>query len=291
MSSRKQEKERLRQERLEARATRQSSEQRKRLILGYVVAGILGVAVIGGRDLRDRLGRQPAARAAEASDDQRRTSTAEFGFLPDGPADRRARGDAAARCRQRRPRRRRQRGRMRPSARPRGRGQHATSTTTTRSVDYKTNPPTSGDHFAATARRSRQRRAGRRRLPRDAAREPDGPLARARPDRDPVQPRSPRGGPARAQGRLRRVPPGVILLFPNAEMPYDVAVTAWTQLVGCDGFEGGATLDVLRAFRDQFLGQRPRAGRLRPRSSSADGRTAPGGARETSPADPCCNDS
>ena len=42
-------------------------------------------------------------------------------------------------------------------------------------------------------------------------------------------------------------------------MPYDVAATAWTQLVGCKSYEDGATLDVIRDFRDQFLGRGPEA--------------------------------
>ncbi len=50
--------------------------------------------------------------------------------------------------------------------------------------------------------------------------------------------------------------PGMVL-FPNPDMPYDVAVTAWTQMVGCKSFEGAATLDVIRDFRDQYLGQGP----------------------------------
>ena len=29
-----------------------------------------------------------------------------------------------------------------------------------------------------------------------------------------------------------------MLLFPNDEMPYEVAVTAWTQLMGCEKYEG-----------------------------------------------------
>ena len=48
-----------------------------------------------------------------------------------------------------------------------------------------------------------------------------------------------------------------MLLFPNPEMPYDVAATAWTQMIGCDTYEGAATLDALRAFRDTYRGQGP----------------------------------
>jgi hypothetical protein len=48
-----------------------------------------------------------------------------------------------------------------------------------------------------------------------------------------------------------------MLLFPNPDMPYDVAATAWTQLIGCENYEGRATIDALRDFRDTFRGQGP----------------------------------
>jgi hypothetical protein len=50
-----------------------------------------------------------------------------------------------------------------------------------------------------------------------------------------------------------------MLLFPNPDMPYEVAATAWTQLIGCDTYEGGATIDALRNFRDTYRGQGPEA--------------------------------
>ena len=46
-------------------------------------------------------------------------------------------------------------------------------------------------------------------------------------------------------------------MFPNPEMPYDVAITAWTQLAGCETYEGAATLDLLRTFRDIYRNQGP----------------------------------
>ena len=52
--------------------------------------------------------------------------------------------------------------------------------------------------------------------------------------------------------------PGV-LLFPNDEMPYEVAATAWTRLLGCETYEGAATLDAIRLFRDEFRGKGPEA--------------------------------
>lgn len=50
--------------------------------------------------------------------------------------------------------------------------------------------------------------------------------------------------------------PDGVLLFPNPDMPYEVAVTAWTNFVGCDVF-GEAVLDVVRDFRDEFRGKGP----------------------------------
>jgi hypothetical protein len=41
---------------------------------------------------------------------------------------------------------------------------------------------------------------------------------------------------------------GGALLFPNSEMPYAVAATAWTKLIGCPEYRGAITLDALRDF-------------------------------------------
>ena len=53
--------------------------------------------------------------------------------------------------------------------------------------------------------------------------------------------------------------PSGMLLFPNSRMPYEVAATAWTQLMGCKSYEGAKTLDAIRNFRDQFRGRGPEA--------------------------------
>jgi hypothetical protein len=50
--------------------------------------------------------------------------------------------------------------------------------------------------------------------------------------------------------------PAGVLLFPNPDMPYEVAATAWTNLVGCDSFSE-KVLDVVRDFRDEFRGKGP----------------------------------
>jgi hypothetical protein len=41
---------------------------------------------------------------------------------------------------------------------------------------------------------------------------------------------------------------GATLLFPNEEMPYQVAATTWTNMLVCPSYHGAATLDAIRAF-------------------------------------------
>lgn len=45
------------------------------------------------------------------------------------------------------------------------------------------------------------------------------------------------------------------LLFPNENMPYEVAATTWTNLMGCPTYKGAATLDAIRAFGKQTWGK------------------------------------
>jgi Protein of unknown function (DUF3105) len=41
---------------------------------------------------------------------------------------------------------------------------------------------------------------------------------------------------------------GATLLFPNENMPYAVAATSWRSLIGCNEYKGAITLDALRDF-------------------------------------------
>ena len=54
---------------------------------------------------------------------------------------------------------------------------------------------------------------------------------------------------------------GATLLFPNDEMPYEVAATTWTNLIGCPKYKGAITLDAIRDFGKATWGNRRRAGR------------------------------
>lgn len=48
---------------------------------------------------------------------------------------------------------------------------------------------------------------------------------------------------------------GATLLFPNNKMPYAVAATTWTNLMGCPTYKGAATLDAIRAFGKETWGK------------------------------------
>jgi hypothetical protein len=48
---------------------------------------------------------------------------------------------------------------------------------------------------------------------------------------------------------------GATLLFPNDKMPYEVAATTWTNLIGCDTYKGQVTLDAIRAFGRETWGK------------------------------------
>ena len=50
--------------------------------------------------------------------------------------------------------------------------------------------------------------------------------------------------------------PNGMLLFPNPDLPYAMAASAWTNSVGCEEF-GPETIEALRAFREEFRGNGP----------------------------------
>jgi len=48
---------------------------------------------------------------------------------------------------------------------------------------------------------------------------------------------------------------GATLLFPNTEMNYAVAATTWTNLLACPGWAGSKTIDAIRDFGRQTWGK------------------------------------
>ena len=47
------------------------------------------------------------------------------------------------------------------------------------------------------------------------------------------------------------------LFFPNDEIPYEVAVSSWGEMLGCATYDGAATLDAIRAFGARYQGTSP----------------------------------
>jgi hypothetical protein len=114
--------------------------------------------------------------------------------------------------------------------------------------DYKTNPPTSGNHN-----------------PEQLA---DGAYSEMPQEwyfvhslehgRIEIQysPDLPKKDQLALKGVFDEDPPGM-LFFPNTKMPYEVATTAWTNLMGCPTYKGAKTLDAVRDFRDTYRGLGP----------------------------------
>jgi hypothetical protein len=245
MSS-KSERERRRAERLAAEQAAAGAE-RRRLLLGYAVAGALGLAVViglvivltsGGGDDTNQVNGEDIPEAAHIQ--------VNSGFLhdltPDGrtgtvpPAlhqgDLQAAADAAG-CE------------LKLDLTDEG---NAHITKESEIPDYKTNPPTSGDHNPEQLADGAYSK-----MP-----EPWFFVHSLEHGRVEIQysPNLPEKDQLALKGVFDQRPDGV-LLFPNSEMPYEVAVTAWTELMGCDKYDGAATLDAVRDFRDTYLGLGP----------------------------------
>jgi hypothetical protein len=225
MASRREEKEQRRQERL-ARERAQLADTRKRrmysiaagsvLALGAIVAIVVVVAAGGG-------GGGANGSALGFSKKAETSATPPPEKIADLPAAAKAAG-----CR---------------LANPPIEGR----THVTGKVKYKTNPPTSGNHYP---------------IPQD-----DGVYTKSPPFTHLVHTLEhgriemqykPGIDPKRiAQlGGLYNEDPSYTLLFPNAKMPYEIAVTAWGHLAGCKKVTD-ESFDVIRDFKRRYLGAAP----------------------------------
>ena len=244
MSS-KSERDRRRAERLAAEQAAKSAE-RRRLLIGYVVAGVLTLAVVvglaivltsGGDDTNQVDGKDiPEAAHVQVNS----------GFLHDLTPDGRE-GTPPPELQQ---------GDLEIAAKDAGcelqldledeGAEHISKESEI--PEYKTDPPTSGNHNPEQLA--------------DGAysEEPELWWAVHSMEHGRVEiqysPDLPEEDQLALKGVFDQRPDGV-LLFPNSEMPYDVAVTAWTQLMGCPTYEGAATLDAIRDFRDTYIGLGP----------------------------------
>jgi hypothetical protein len=246
MASRKEEKERLRSERLEAEK-REAAQARQRLMVGYALAGALALAVLvglvvviaggGGGGGSSDGGSSPANAHIVTGI----VGSETFGVPADGregtqpPPVKQADLTKAAQ----------EAGCDLQLNLPDEGNSHVGG-----HVTYHTSPPTSGNHNPVP-----QADGAYSEEP-----QPEHFVHSLEHGRVEIQ-YSP-DLPEKDQLALKGVfqdSPGGMLLFPNPDMPYEVAATAWTQLVGCKRYEGAKTLDVIQDFRDQYRGRGPEA--------------------------------
>jgi hypothetical protein len=231
MSSRQEEKERRRNERLAAEKAAADAAARKRRI-GYVVGGVLAgvavaaivIALVASGGSSSKSSSKPSASQA-ALDAALQTKAAAAGCTV----------------------------RTFPSE---GR------THTEGNVTYKTNPPTSGDHFPIPPSDGIYDPAGTPKITHLVHALEHGRIEyQYHPGISPAvvaqlttlmkEPVPNQPGGTQSGGYLQ-------LLFQNPTgMPYAVAATAWTHSITCPTFKGAATLDALRAFRAAYINKGP----------------------------------
>lgn len=243
MATRKEEKERLRAQRLEAER-QEATSARKRLLLGYGLAGFLTAAVLAGIVVVIASGGGGSSEDTPAAAHIDLATGSRNGIRPDAregtapPAVQNLdlqNSAAAAGCDLRLDLPDEGNSHLKPGSPP---------------PKYGTNPPASGNHVTTPFQ------------------EADGAYLET-PEliqivhslehgRIEVQyaPDLPEDDQLALKGVFDESPSGM-LLFPNPRMPYEVATTAWTQLMGCKRFEGAKTLDAIRNFRDQYRGRGP----------------------------------
>lgn len=247
MASRNEEKERLRRERLEAEARTQSAA-RRRLVVGYLAAGALALVIVVGLVIALTGGDSSSSGETQASGDNVNT---EFGGeVPEGVRVDNRTGTAPPPV---------EIGDLAAAAKAAGcelkldlKDEGSTHLDPEKDdlPDYGTEPPTSGDHYP---------------IPLADGAFLDTPSAGAyvhslEHGRVTIQydPELSEEDQLALKGVFDADRAGVDL-FPNPDMPDAVATAAWTQLMTCKTFEGGATLDAIRAFLDAYRGRGPEA--------------------------------
>jgi|tagenome__1003787_1003787.scaffolds.fasta_scaffold20249780_2 hypothetical protein len=244
MASRKDEKERLRQERLAAEAKDQG-EARRRAILGYTAAGILTAIVLVGIVVAIAGGGGGTSTSASGSCSDPNshidlTTGAQNGVDCDTregtppPPVKTADLQTAAK----------EAGCTLTLNLPDYGHQHVKPGTT---VNYKGEPPTSGNHVEPPHMQA------------DGAysAEPDPidfvhSLEHARVEYE-YSPNLPEPDQLAIKGVFDQSPSGV-LMFPNEQMSDQVAAAAWRNRMNCAKYEGSKTLDALADFRQKFRG-------------------------------------
>jgi hypothetical protein len=235
---REEERERLRQAREEKEKSHTSSE-RKRLMLGYGVAGVIGVIVIvgivaviassgggeGGESAHINV--ESGSTNGVSPDDRTGVKPAAFKDMSAVQAAKQA-GCV-----------------LRLKLKDEG---HTHIPTGSEAPEYKTNPPTSGNHVEPPYQQA-DGAYSEMPLPIDMVHS----LEHGRMEIQ-YSPDLPEDAQLELKG-LYETMYGGVLLFPNEEMPFEVAATTWTNLLGCKKYEGQKTLEAIAAFGKETWGR------------------------------------
>jgi hypothetical protein len=229
MATRKDEKEQRRAERIAAEQAEQEAAARRRRIYALIVGGVLAVAAVGaivavvasgGGDTTD------AHKAMNVAQDKVANASA----APEQTITDLAEAAAAAGC---------------VVKNPAVAG--STHEAPGSKLTFKTEPPTSGNHYAEPADDGAY----------DTRPNPGYTTHTLEHGRIYIQ-YQPSLDPQRIKqlGGLFNEDPYHMVISPNRKMPYDVAVTAWGHLAGCKKVTD-ETFDVIRAFRERYRDQGP----------------------------------
>jgi hypothetical protein len=251
MASRKEEKERLRQQRLAAERAA-ASKGRSRIVAGYVVAGILTLAVVAGLVAVIASGGGGGGTDACSNAHIKNSGGSFKGLEPDcregtAPppikvADLKISAEQAG-CE------------LKLNLPDEGN----THVPNSQPVEYKTVPPTSGNHNPVPID------DGAYSTPISSNPQTDGMNIRNEVhamEHGRIEIHYKPSLPEAQQLALKGVfddDPNGMLLYPDPDMPYDVAVTAWTNEAVCPHYNE-AVLDVIRNFRDTYRGNGPEQG-------------------------------
>jgi hypothetical protein len=234
---REEERERLRQARQE-REKKQTGSERRRLMIGYGVAGLVGLAVLAGiiaivvsaankNDSGEAHLNQASGSTNGVQPDERSGTTPATGqAISLQKAAKKADCDLRLHL-------------------PEEGHEHIPPTAAT--PEYETNPPTSGNHVEPPYQ---QADGAYKEMPQEIDFVHSLEHGRMEIQYSPSLSES-------AQLELVGLYDtmyGATLLFPNENMPYEVAATTWRNLIGCNEYKGAITLDAIRAFGKQTWG-------------------------------------
>jgi hypothetical protein len=234
---REEERERLRQAR-EEREKKQSGSERRRLMIGYGAAGLVGLAVLAGivAIILSAAGKNDSG---EAHLNQASGST--NGVQPD---ERSGTAPPAAKVTNLQKAAKEANCDLRLNLPEEG---HTHIPPTAATPEYKTNPPTSGNHVEPPYQ---QADGAYKEMPQEIDFVHSLEHGRMEIQYSPSLSDS-------AQLELIGLYDtmyGATLLFPNENMPYEVAATTWRNLIGCNEYKGAITLDAIRDFGKQTWG-------------------------------------